>query len=242
VRAFLFVPPRGNPRRFFFLYEDQIMSYSLPNGSLISIASAYGVVKEMTALSNANPAIATLEASHDVVLNDILEVTSGWELLSGRILKAGTPSTGNVVPLVGFDASSTARYPAGSGVGSVREITTWDDLPQILEVQSNGGEQQYAEYQPLSAKKQKRKPTVKSAQGMTLRIGDDPSLAIYDLLREADQDGVPRAVRLTLPDGSVILYNASISFDDNPTVNVNQIMTVGVTLSFEADITRYEAA
>ncbi len=62
------------------------MSVQLPNGSIVSIASTYGTLKTMSAISNAAEAVATLEASHDVVENDILEITSGWSKLSGRIL------------------------------------------------------------------------------------------------------------------------------------------------------------
>lgn len=214
------------------------MSASLPNGTVISIASAYGVAKTMSALTNAAEAVATLEASHGVIVGDILEVTSGWELLTGRIARAKTVAT-NDVTLESIITTSTTSFPTGTGTGTVREITSWAQIPQILESNSDGGEQQYVEGQYLSAKRQFRKPTVKSAQGLTFRIADDPSLAIYATLLAADQDGLPRAVRAVLPSGAVIYYNTVVSFNPNPTLNVNQIMTVGATLSFEADLTRY---
>lgn len=214
------------------------MSASLPNGTVISIASAYGVAKTMSALTNAAEAVATLEASHGVIVGDILEVTSGWELLTGRIARAKTVAT-NDVTLESIVTTSTTSYPAGTGIGTVREITSWAQIPQILESNSDGGEQQYVEGQYLSAKRQFRKPTVKSAQGLTFRIADDPTLAIYATLLAADQDGLPRAIRAVLPSGAVIYYNTVVSFNPNPTLNVNQIMTVGASLSFEADLTRY---
>lgn len=214
------------------------MSAFIPNGSVVSIASTYGVAKTMSAISNAAEAVATLEASHGVIVGDIVELTSGWELLTGRIARAKTIST-NDVTLEGIVTTSTALFPAGTGTGTVREVTAWAQIPQILESNSDGGEQQYAEGQYLSAKRQFRKPTVKSAQGLTFRIADDPTLAIYATLLAADQDGLPRAVRVVLPNGGVIYYNTTVSFNPNPTLNVNQIMTVGATLSFEADLTRY---
>jgi hypothetical protein len=64
----------------------------------------------MTAVSNANPGVATLEASHGVALNDIIEVTSGWPRLNGRIVKAGTVNV-NDVPLVGINTSEHVRLP-----------------------------------------------------------------------------------------------------------------------------------
>ena len=46
------------------------MSVSLPNGALIAIAASYGASKNMTALTNANPGVATLEAAHGVSLSN----------------------------------------------------------------------------------------------------------------------------------------------------------------------------
>lgn len=214
------------------------MSVSLPNGSILSIASGYGASKTMSAVSNANPGVATLEASHGIVADDIMEVTSGWSKLTNRIVKAGTPAA-NDVPLVGIDTSDTDRYPAGGGVGSIREITGWTQLAQILGSSSNGGEQQFAEYQFLEADSQTRIPTVKSAAGLEFTIADDPTLPGYLLAVEANDDRLPRAVRLTLPGGGVIYYNVYISVNKTPSLEVNAPMTVTVTMSLLSDVVRY---
>lgn len=214
------------------------MSISLPNGALVAIASGYGAVKSMTALSNANPGVATLEASHGVSTGDFIEVTSGWSRLTDKILRAGTVST-NDVPLEGYNTSSTSIYPAGGGVGSVREITGWTQLSQILSSSSNGGEQQFLEYQFLEGDAQKRIPTFKSAAGLSFSIADDPSLAGYILASTANDDRLPRAVRITLPSGAIILYNAYISLNKTPSLTVNEIMACEVTLSLLAEPVRY---
>lgn len=214
------------------------MSVSLPNGALVAIASGYGAVKAMSALSNANPAVATLEASHGVSAGDYVEVTSGWSRLTDKIVRAGTVST-NDVPLLGIDALLTSIYPAGGGVGSVREITGWTQMSQILSSSSSGGEQNFLEYQFLESDAQKRIPTFKSAAGLTFSVADDPTLAGYILASTANDDRLPRAVRITLPSGAVILYNAYISLNKTPSLTVNEIMAVEVTLSLLAEPVRY---
>jgi hypothetical protein len=140
------------------------MAVSVPNGSLIHIASGYAASKVMSALTNANPAVATLEASHGVAVGDYIEVTSGWSRLTNKILRASAVAT-NDVTLEGLNAISTSIYPAGGGVGSVREITGWTQLQQVLNSSSSGGEQQFLEYQFLESDAQKRIPTFKSAAG-----------------------------------------------------------------------------
>lgn len=214
------------------------MAISLPNGALVAIASGYGAVKTMSAITNANPGVATLEASHGISTGDFFEVTSGWSRLTDKIIKAGTVST-NDVPLLGIDTSLTSIYPADGGAGSIREITGWTQLSQILSSSSSGGEQQFLEYQLLESDAQKRIPTFKSAAGLSFSIADDPTLAGYILASAANDDRLPRAVKITLPSGSVILYNAYISLNKTPSLTVNEIMACEVTLSLLAEPVRY---
>jgi hypothetical protein len=223
---------------FFFARKVSIMSVSLPNGALVHIASGYGTVRSMTAVSNANPGVATLEASHGVSTGDYMEVTSGWSRLTNKIVRAGTVAT-NDVPLLGINTTSTTIYPAGGGVGSVREISGWTQLQQVLTSTSSGGEQQFTNYQFLEADAETRIPTTKSAAGLELSIADDPTLAGYILASEANDDRLPRAVRITLPSGAVILYNAYISLNKTPSLTVNEIMAVQVTLSLLSEPNRY---
>lgn len=216
------------------------MAVSLPNGALVAIASGYGTAKTMSALTNANPGVATLEASHGISSGDFIEVVSGWSRLTDKIVRAGTVAT-NDVPLEGIDTTLTSIYPAGGGIGTVREVTGWTQLSQILSSSSNGGEQQFLEYQFLEADAQKRIPTFKSASGLTFTIADDPTLPGYILASEANDDRLPRAVRVTLPSGAIILYNAYISLNKTPSLTVNELMACEVTLSLLAEPVRYAA-
>lgn len=214
------------------------MAISLPNGALVAIASGYGAAKTMSALTNASPAVATLEASHGVIVGDFLEVTSGWSRLTDKIVRASVVST-NDVSLEGVNTLLTSIYPAAGGTGTVREITGWTQLSQILSSSSNGGEQQFLEYQLLEGDAQKRIPTFKNAAGLSFTVADDPTLAGYILASAANDDRLPRAVKITLPSGAVLVYNAYISLNKTPSLTVNELMAVEVTLSLLAEPVRY---
>lgn len=192
----------------------------------------------MSAVTNANPALATLAASHGVTAGDFIEITSGWARLTERVVRAGTVST-NDVQLEGIDSTSTVIYPVGAGTGSVREISGWTQLAQILDSGSNGGEQQFLEYQFLESDAQKRIPTFKSAAGLTFEVADDPLLAGYILASVANDDRLPRAIKVALPSGSLILYNSFVSLNKTPKLTVNQLMSVQVTLSLLSEPVRY---
>ena len=214
------------------------MSVSLPNGATIAIASAYGASKNMTTLTNANPGVATLEVSHGIATGEFFEITSGWSRLTNKIIKAGTVAT-NDVPLLGIDTSSTAIYPASGGTGTVREITTWTQIAQVLTSQSQGGEQQFLTYQFLESDSEKRIPTTKSAGGWNITIADDSTQSGYLELEKANDDRLQRAIKVTLPSGAVLVYNAYVSINKTPTLTVNEIMANEVTFSFLAEPVRY---
>ena len=214
------------------------MSVSLPNGALFFIASGYAASKTMSAVTNANPAEATLEATHGVVEGDFIEVTSGWSRLNNKIVRAGTVAT-NDVELEGIDSSLTSIYAAGSGAGSVRKITGWTQLQQVLGNSSSGGEQQFATYQFLEDDQETRIPTTKSAAGLEIQIADDPTLAGYILASTANDDRLRRAIKVVLPNGSVLLYNAYVSLNKTPSLTKNEVMACQVTLSFLNEPVRY---
>jgi hypothetical protein len=192
----------------------------------------------MSALSNSNPAVANLGVSHSVAAGDYIEVTSGWSKLNNKIVRAEANSD-EEVRFEDINTTSTTSYPAGGGTGSVREILTWTQLLQILTSTSAGGEQQFLQYQFLEDDSQKQLPTFKNAASLTLSIADDPTLAGYILASEANDDRQPRAIRVTLPSGGVLLYNCYVSLNKTPTLTVNELMACQVTLSQLAEVTRY---
>lgn len=213
------------------------MSISLPNGALVAIASGYGAAKTIDTISNASPGVMGMAAGHSFATGDIVEVTSGWSRLTDKVVRLIVSSDN--ASLEGIDTSLTSIYPALGGAGTAREITGWTQLSQILSSNSSGGEQQFLNYQLLEADAEKRIPTFKSAAGLSFQVADDPTLAGYILASAANDDRLKRAVKITLPSGAVILYNAYISLNKTPSLSVNNIMAVEVTLSLLAEPVRY---
>jgi hypothetical protein len=219
--------------------KGTVISVNLPNGSLISIAASYGSAITVTALTNANPAVATATA-HGLSNGDVIEVTSGWARLNDKVVRVANVTT-NTFELEGINTTSTTSYPAGSGTGSVRELLTFTQLAQVLSVTSSGGEQQFATYQFLETDFQNRIPTIKNAQGLTLSVADDPTLAGYTLLSTANDDRAKRGVKVTLSSGALIFYNAYISLNRTPSLTVNEVMASEATLSFLNEPVRYSS-
>ena len=212
-------------------------SVSVPNGALVAIASGYNAAQTITAITNANPAVVSV-AAHGLVLGDFAEITSGWSRLTGKVVRVGAVTAGTL-ELEGIDATSTSFYPAGGGIGSLRKITGWTQLAQILSSSSSGGEQQFVNYQFLESDSEKRIPTFKSAFGISFSVADDALQPGYILAATANDDRLPRAVRVTLPSASKLLYNGYVSLNKTPSLSVNQIMAVEATVSLLNEPVRY---
>lgn len=213
------------------------MAVRVPNGSLIHLSSGFGSDISVTALSNANPGVATA-ASHGLLLNDIIVVSSGWSQLNERVARVASPLAGTFA-LEGYDTSSTSKYPTGGGAGAVKKVSGWTQLTQVTDSQSSGGEQQFVQYQFLEDSLQKQLPTIKSAQSLKFTIADDPTLAGFLLCETADDDRAPRVMRLTLPNGSLIFYYVYVTLSPTPSLSVNNLMTREVTMSMLSLPKRY---
>lgn len=208
----------------------------------LAAAQTYGTTKNMTAVTNATEAVATLEASHGVVVGDYLELTSGWPRLNGRIVRAKTVVT-NDVTLEGINTVSTLRFPAGLGTGSVRKITPATgliNLSQVKIIATSGGEMGFEDMTQVDDVMAKEAPTLPSPTRLTLTYFDDPTLAWYAVLLAAADATTPLAFRIRFPAGAMILINAYVGLSRLPQFESGGMAIKGtVTLSVVADITRY---
>lgn len=214
------------------------MAVNIPNGATVSIQSTLGTAATISAITNATEAVATLSASHGVLANDILVVTSGWSQLNNRVVRAKTVAT-NDVTFESINTTNTSRFPAGSGTGSVKEVTAWQQITQVLEATTSGGQQNFATYSFLEDNTERQIPTVKTPIVFTMKIADDATLPHFAVLAAADDDRLSRAIRVTLASGAVIYYNAFVTMNKTPSLTKDQVMALDVTFSLVADPTRY---
>lgn len=215
------------------------MAVSLPNGVTFALATAYGAVKAISAITNANPGVASA-AAHGFSDGDFVEITSGWSRLNNRVVRVDAPTT-DAFNVEGINTTSTLNYPSGTGGGSAREITQWTQISQIMELSTSGGEMQFATYSFLEQDFESQLPTQSSAMTITMGIADDPALAGYQALKSLADTRELVALKATMPNGSVILYNGYVSFNETPTMTKNSVMVVNATFSLQGRPVRYAA-
>lgn len=216
------------------------MSFRLPNGSTFDFAATYSPEVTVTSISNANPAIASATA-HGFAQGDIVVLTSGWVKLTGRAFKVGTVTT-DTFQLLGVDTTSTQRYPAGTSAGTAKSVETWVNIPQITEVASSGGEQQFYQFGFLEEDEDRQIPTTKSPSTLTLTVADDPDQPYVAVVEAADELKEERIQRLNLVNGDIVLYNSIASISNTPSLTRNQLMVRTITLAQQGRVTRYKGA
>lgn len=195
------------------------MAISKSVGTVVAIASTYGSSVSMTAITNATEAVATLGAGHGVVVGDYLEVTSGWDLLNGRIVRAKTVAT-NDVTFESINTTSTTNYPASSGTGTIRRITAWTNLSQLTaDFSISGGDQEYADITTLADVIRKQIPTTRTPIAITMPTFFDASLAWVSTVTSAADGGSAVGIRMSLPNSNKIVGNLFWSIKSIPTIS-----------------------
>lgn len=217
------------------------MAFRLPNGSTFDFAATYSAPVTVTAITNSNPAVATA-TGHTFVEGDIVVLTSGWVKLTGRAFRVGAVVTGDTFELENIDTTSTQRYPVGTSAGSAKKVATWVNIPQITEVASSGGEQQFYQFGFLEEDEDRQIPTTKSPSTLTLTVADDPDQPFVPVVEAADELKEERVQRLNLVNGDIVLYNSIASISNTPSLTRNQLMVRTITLAQQGRITRYKGA
>lgn len=206
-------------------------------GLQLAIASTYGSSKTMSAVSNASTGVATLQSSHGVLEGDIMEVTSGWKRLNNRIIRAGTVSTDNV-NLEGVSTSSTSDYPAGEGVGSIREITAWTSITGLRpDFTTSGGGFEQLDGTEVDDLRRIIIPGLAEPVVWTFPFHWPAASGWQTVVESAARGGTPVAFRISL--GTKRIYGNAYWGFNNSFGNNGSIAVGSIQLSAVADETYY---
>jgi hypothetical protein len=218
------------------------MSRIIVNGSKVQIASGYQTAFTISAITNAANAVATLSASHGVVANDYIEITScTWPSLVGRVFKVSALST-NDATLSGCDTSDTAKFPAGTITGGGKEVTAWVDVAQVNELNVSGGEMQYQQGQYLDVPMIFKFPTVTSAIDVSINVDDDQSQAFWSHVISSQNSQANRAMRVIDANAIARIVGTGIwARSAAPAMAQNNVYKRTITVALAAAVTEYSS-
>ena len=215
------------------------MSYSLPEGSSQQFTNQFAAAKTVSAVTNANPAVATI-TGHGYLTGDEVLFNSGWEDATDAMYKIEVVDP-NTVKLLGLDTSSTSFFPAGTGIGSTQKATGWTVIPQVLTISSSGGDAKFTDVNPLAKRNGIKIPTGFNATSITLSLGYDAANANYKTMVGISRTLSKVAFRQVLSGGSTQYGYGYMSVSEFPKLNNNQVNTVDAALAFLGKTMSYDA-
>lgn len=166
----------------------------VPTGTLFSVATTFGSAITVTAVSNAAEAVCTA-TSHGLTTGDVVEVTSGWGRLNKRIAEVEVVDA-NSFKLSNIATSSTSHFPAGSGTGSVREVTAWAQLSKVMNPSTSGGDPKTVTYKFLESDVEYSINDGFTATSLSLELDDDDTTTGYTALRTLTDNQTDTALKI----------------------------------------------
>jgi hypothetical protein len=205
------------------------MAFNFPEGSRFQFSTTLASAKTITALTNANPAVATSTA-HGYVTNDEILLNSGWEDAKDTVYKI-TVIDANSFSIQGLNATNTSFYPAGTGIGTCQKVSAFTDIPQVLSISPSGGDPRYTDVQLLASRNGTRIPTGFNATTQTLTLAHDPLLASYQTMLDISRTQTKVVFRVLASGGSEYGYGY-MAVNEVPSKSSNQVNTVTAAINY----------
>lgn len=213
-------------------------SIPLPNGAQIALATSFAASKAISAISAANPAVAT-SAGHNLADGSLLLLsTPGWTKVDNSVVRtAGADVDSFTLP--GLNTLNPERYPVNANKGSAKAIAGWEQLPKIPTFETTGGDAKTQTTSYIDFEKDFEIFTGTNPERLNFTISYDPDGLAYAALLEAHESGELQVVRLVLKNGSALYYPGQLFFNKSPVTNKDQEMVNNVSLALQGEITRY---
>lgn len=213
---------------------------TVPTGTIYALATVFASAKTVTAISNASEAVVSSTA-HGYSNGDIVEVTSGWGRLNKRAFRVKTVLADSFV-LELADTSSTEFFPSGSSAGTVRKVTTWQQISKIMNPTSSGGDPKPITYKFLESDVEYIKNDGFTATQESFDIdADEIGGAGYTALRSLTDVQTDTILKKTLKSGSLIFTPCTVALNENVQMQDGQINKCRVSIAGNNRITRYSA-
>lgn len=215
------------------------MAYKVPEGSSFQFSSTFAATKALTAVTNANPAVVT-SVAHGYVDNDLVMIQSGWEDIQDSVVKVNQTAV-DTWEMVDINTTSTTLFAAGAGVGTSSLISSWQTIPQVLTIDTAGGDPVYTDVHPLSKRQGFKIPVGFDAAAIELTLGHDAANAVYKTMLGLSRAGTKVAFRMLLSGGEQSLGYGYIAVAEVPKLTARQVNTVKCSITFLGRTVSYDS-
>lgn len=211
---------------------------TLPSGTILAVATAFAAAKTVSGISNAAEAVVSCTA-HGYSVGDIVQLYSGWTRLNRRAVRVKSVLTDSFVAEA-IDTTNTEFFPAGSGGGTVRKVTTFTQISKYLNTQSSGGEPKRVTVRFMDEDTDTSLNDGWNAVQESFDIDADQfGTAAYTALRSLSEVQTDTILKKTLRSGVNIYTPCKVSLNENVKMTDGQILTNAVSIDGNGRVTRY---
>lgn len=201
---------------------------------LFEVENALGTPIAVTAVTNANPGVATA-TSHGLTDGEIVKwsVTSGMKQLDGQVSRVANASA-NDFDLESVDTTSYATWSAGTAT----EITSWHSVCNATSLDLGTGTPNEVPTSNFCSVQEEVGFALAAAISGTAELQHDPQNSGQAKFKGAAQSDI-LGCRYTRNDSSFALFGATTSFSGGSTATLNSVETTTVPLSVKGTIADY---
>lgn len=212
----------------------------VPTGTTFHIASAFAASKTSTIVTNASEAVVTC-TGHGYSTGDVVEISSGWGRLHRRQFEV-TNLTTDTFKLNGADTTNTNFFPAGLGIGTVRKVTTFTQILQVLSAASNGGDPKTVNYKYIESDVDYSINDGFNATSYTLQVdADSIGTAGYTAMKTLTDVQTDTCLKMLSRSGARIYQPCTVALNESVQLQDGQINRVTAAFNGNNRLTRYAA-
>lgn len=211
------------------------MAYFTAVGAKFQFSTTFGAPVAVTSTTNADPAVATTGAAHTLVEGgEFAAFFNGWEDVNESVYRAGAGTAGSSLTIPGIDSTDSQWFPAGvASGGTIRKISDWVDIGQVLDFQQQGGGVKNITVQPINQRRAINLPAGFEAESVTMTLGFDPKRYDQKLMDKISRNLSQRvAFKFILVGGATVYAYGTLQKGSTPQMSANDVMKVPVSLSF----------
>ena len=212
---------------------------NVPTGTLFAFATAFASAKTVSAISNASTAVVTATA-HGYSNDDVVIMTSGWGKLNNRAFEVKNVTTNTFE--IKVDTTDTNIYPAGSGTGTCKKVSTLVQMSKVMNPQTSGGDPKTVNYKFLDSDVDYSINDGFNATSYSMELDDDDTTTGYAAARSLTDTQIDTVMKMTMRNGSRIYIPGRVALNDVPRLQEGQINRISVAFNGNGRHTRYAAS
>lgn len=201
------------------------MTAEVARNSKLEVQATIDTAKTITAITKANPAVATSTA-HGFSNGDVVVIAAeGMTEIDGLVVRVANVAA-NTFELEGIDTTNFGTFTSGTA----KEVLTWSTVSDATQVNFGAGTAEQLEKTTLVDRTKRFEAGLPDQPNVSVNLFADPLQSAQVLVEAAGRDGTSVAFRYTRKTGKITLFGGTPSTigEDH---NVGQMVTGSFTVT-----------